>query len=123
MKHSCQPPGLWILVVLASLVLVGPGCSRSPKVHTGVLEQAFQSAGEREADLERNAMKALRAGNGTEALSNLNEITLSGGRLTPTQRESLRDVILELQAKLLAEGKPLPTNSAAPLPTNAVPAR
>lgn len=106
-KHNQQMNVKVLIILLAGitglLLSSSSGCKSRAEIETGQLEHSFQNAADVERSLIQQALSAIRTKNYPSALELLNKLARSP-RLTPTQQESLRDLILQVEEKLRENG-------------------
>lgn len=107
-----------LLAGVTGLILSsGSGCKSRAEIETGQVEHSFQNAADTERSLIQQALSAIRTRNYSSALESLNKLAQSP-RLTPTQQESLRDLILQVEEKLRESGAGQTGSSLQISPTN-----
>jgi hypothetical protein len=120
-KHNQQMnvKALTILLVgVTGLILSSSfGCKNRAEIETGQVEHSFQNAAGIERGLIQQALSAIRTKNYPLALESLNKLAQSP-RLTPTQQESLRDLILQVEEKLRESGAGQTGSNLKISPTN-----
>lgn len=89
--------------MLASTVLVG--CGKKNSVDTGKLESSFKSAEPATQSDADKAVAAVKAGNYSAALTDLQRLA-GKAKLTPEQQAAVKDVIAQVQKAMTeAAGK------------------
>ncbi len=78
------------------LMVVVTGCAKKSSVDTGKLESSFSSAEPAVKSDADKAVAAVKAGNYSEALADLQALA-SKAKLTPEQQEAVKDVIAQVQ--------------------------
>jgi outer membrane protein assembly factor BamD (BamD/ComL family) len=88
-----------LLSGLMVVTLLFIGCSRKSSVYTGKLESNFHSAEPaRKSDADK-AVAAIKAGNYSEALTELQQLGRRA-KLTAEQQQAVKDVIAQLQKQM-----------------------
>ncbi len=87
---------LLAVAIATSLALVCvSGCHGKQRFDTGHVEQSFRNAPDPERTDVENGLAAIKAGDYSAAVALLDKVTQSQ-RLTPPQKESLRDLLIQL---------------------------
>ncbi|NLH75130.1 MAG: hypothetical protein GX456_18950 [Verrucomicrobia bacterium] len=110
---------LILLAGLTGLILgASAGCKGRAEIETGQVEHSFQNAADVERSLIQQALSEIRANNYPAVLESLNKLAQSP-RLTPTQQESLRDLMLQLEERVHESGTGQTGSNEGISPTNA----
>ncbi|MGA2221218.1 MAG: hypothetical protein ABSH21_05455 [Verrucomicrobiia bacterium] len=88
-----------LLSGLMVVTLLFIGCSRKSSVHTGRLESSFQSPESVHKNEADKAVAAIKAGNYSEALTQLQQLARKA-KLTAEQQQAIKDVIAQLQKQM-----------------------
>ncbi|MGD0650718.1 MAG: hypothetical protein ABSA97_06210 [Verrucomicrobiia bacterium] len=88
-----------LLSGLMVVTLLFIGCSKKSSVDTGRLESSFQSAEPARKSEADKAVAAIKAGNYSEALTQLQQLGRRA-KLTAEQQQAVKDVIAQLQKQM-----------------------
>jgi septation ring formation regulator EzrA len=93
-----------MLMVVLTVCTLGIGCGKKSGPDTGRLETSFQSAEPAvKSDVDK-AVTAIRAGNYSQAMADLQRVA-SRAKLTPDQQQAINDVLAQLQKEISAAAK------------------
>lgn len=97
-----QTVSLFVAVLMA---VATAGCAKKNNVDTGKLESSFRAAEPAAKSDADKAVAAVKAGNYSEALADLQRLA-SKAKLTPEQQEAVKDLIAQVQKAMAdAAGK------------------
>jgi len=102
----------WLFLAL----ILATGCSRSHGVNTGALASSFKTAEptlKAEAD---KAIAAIKAGNFTEAIAELQRLA-KRAKLTAEQQQIIKDTIAQVQKQMEAAASKAAADAKRSLPT------
>ena len=88
--------------LLSAALVVGiglVGCSKKSSVDTGKLESSFRSAQPAAKSDVDKAVTAIKAGNYSEALTDLQSLAKKA-KLTPEQQQAIKDTIAAIQKQM-----------------------
>ena len=91
----------WILLVVISLSLTVIGCGKKNEVDTSKLQSSFKSAPPAQQSDVDKAVSAIKAGNYSEAVNDLQRLS-SKAKLTPEQQQAVKDTIAAIQKQIAA---------------------
>jgi outer membrane protein assembly factor BamD (BamD/ComL family) len=91
----------WILLAVMSLSLAVIGCGKKGEVDTSKLENSFKSAPPAQQSDVDKAVSAVKAGNYSEAVTDLQRLA-SKAKLTPEQQQAVKDTIAAIQKQMTA---------------------
>ena len=105
----------WVLLAVMGLSLAIIGCGKKSTVDTSRLESSFKSAPPAQQSDVDKAVSAVKAGNYSEAVSDLQKLA-GNAKLTAEQQQAIKDTIAAIQKQMAEIGNKAASDLQKSLP-------